>query len=268
MFKKYFLVLIPLIALIAIGILSGNVYSLGHFKDQGGPGGSVADCDICHDFAGGFYDDYTQGNLRWVRSSINSRTVKFVKFSSSDSPNPGVADGTLADGNDSLLDGACEVCHTQTNYHKNTSDGKNHFDGVNCTVCHPHFLDDITNYFEPRFVGNQSHVTHFDDPKGPQFKIKRPNDFCTYYCHSTSDFSLFKDGQPKASTTICNPCHSKGGAFDGVDDLAIGAKTNWGDDEDGDGVYKRAQPIDPWPNVLKDGKEDWCAGCHDAGTSV
>ncbi len=269
MSKKYLVLFIPLIALFVVGMISGDVYSLGHFKDQGGPGGTVADCDICHDFAGGYYASPPTGyNLRWVKTTINSRTVKFVKFSSSDPPNIGVADGTLADGNDSLLDGACEVCHTQTNYHTNTGDGKNHFDGVNCTVCHPHFVDDINNYFEPRFVGNQSHITHFDDPKGPMFKVIRPSDFCTYYCHSTSDFSLFKDGQPKATTTVCNPCHSKGGAFDGVNDPAIGAKTNWGEDVDGDGVYRRSLPSDPWPNVLKAGKENWCAGCHDAGNSV
>ena len=266
MSKKYLVLFIPLIALFVVGIISGDVYSLGHFKDQGGPGGTVADCNVCHDFAAGFYDDYTQGNLRWVRASINSRTVKFVKFSTSDSPNPGVADGTLADGVDTKLDGACEVCHTTTKYHTNTGDGKNHFDGTNCTTCHPHFLDDINNYFEPRFVGNQSHFTHFTDPKGPQFQIKRPSDFCTYYCHSTSDFSLFKDGQPKATTTVCNPCHSKGGAFDGVADAVIGAKPNWED-----AIYDcgtSACPPNTWPYHLKNGKENWCAGCHDAGTSA
>lgn len=261
--KKYLFLIIPLIplaVLAVIGILSGNVYSLGHYKDQGGPGGSVTDCNVCHDFENGYYDDYNLGNLRWVKSIINGRAVKFVKFSSGDPP---TGDGTLADGVDTKLDGPCEVCHTTTNYHTNIGDGKTHFDGTNCTVCHPHFLDDIVNYFEPRFVGTQSHITHFDDPKGPLFRQQRPNDYCTYFCHSTSDFSKFKDGQYLAGTTVCNPCHSKGGAFDGVDDTVIGAKPNWTDS-----IYKPAVPPEPWPNALKDGKENWCAGCHDSGTSV
>ena len=265
--RKCMIGIILLVALVVTGAISGKVYSLGHFKDQGGPGGSVTDCNVCHDFTK-YYDNYTLGNLRWVRTSIvdklgNSHTVKFLKFSSSDPPNPGVADGTLADGNDLLLDGPCEVCHTTTNYHTNTGDGKVHFDGTNCTVCHPHFLDDINNYFEPRFSGTQSHITHFDDPKGPQFRLTRPNDYCTYYCHSTSGFDKFKDNQPLATTTVCNPCHSEGGAFLGVSDPTIGAKPNWTDS-----IYNPAVPPELWPSTLKAGKENWCAGCHDGGTSV
>lgn len=258
MCKKYLILLIPLITLIAISVFSANVYSVGlqgHYKDQGGPGANVEDCDVCHDFAGGYYNSPSQGNLRWVRSTINSRTVKFTLFSST-LP----ADGTLADGNDSKLDGPCEVCHTTTNYHTNTGDGKNHFDAQNCTGCHPHFRDDIINYFEPHFIGTQSHVTHWDDPKGPQ--LGRNN--CTA-CHYPSDYSKFgPSGQPFATTTICDPCHSPGGSFNGVGDMdpgnpnsvAYGAKYNWEN-----GIYTST-------GILKEGKENWCAGCHDNGTSV
>jgi cytochrome c553 len=257
MSKKYTIMIIPLIALIAIGLFSANVYSVGlqgHYKDQGGPGASVGECDVCHDFATGYYNSPSQGNLRWVKSTINSRTVKFIAFS-------GTTDGTLADGVDTKLDGACEVCHTTTNYHTNTGDGINHFDAQNCTLCHPHFADDIVNYFEPRFIGSQSHITHFDDPKGPMFKAQRPNDYCTYYCHLSTDFSKFNDGQPLATTTVCNACHSQGGPFHGVNDPDIGAKPNWTD-----GVYKSVPS--GYPYLLKDGKENWCAGCHDSGNSV
>lgn len=253
--KRYFILILPLIALAIIGILSGNVYSLGHYKERGGPGGTVVDCNICHDFENGYYNSPDLGNLRWVRQTINGRPVYFVKFSS-----PLPADGTLADGNDAKLDGPCEVCHTKTDYHTNFGDGKNHFDAVNCTACHPHFLDDIVNYFEPRFIGTQSHITHFTDPKGPQLG----NDSCTTYCHNPSDFHLFKDGQPLATTTICNPCHSKGGAYDGVGNPIIGAKPNWED-----AIYEPPAPPEyPWPYRLKAGKENWCAGCHDNGSSI
>ena len=266
--KKYLILFISLIALMTIGILSGKVYSLGHFKDQGGPGGSVVDCNICHDFANGIYGGggvYGEPppplppsgyNLRWVKTTINSATVKFTIFSGTD--------GSLADAG-SPNDGACQVCHTTTTHWKSDGSGKDHYAGQNCTLCHPHFLDDINNYFEPRFVGNQSHFTHFDDPKGPLFKVQRPTDYCTYYCHSATDFSKFKDGLPLATTAVCNPCHSKGGTngFDGVDDPAIGAKPNWTD-----AIYEAAVPPAPWPSALKAGKENWCAGCHDNGTSV
>ena len=215
--------------------------ALGHY----GIPGTVAGCDECHDFAGGYYDSVTLGNLRWVRSTINARSVVFTSFAT--------PPGTLADGDDGNLDGACEVCHTSTTYHTNTGDGTTHFDGTNCILCHPHFESDITNYFEPRFVGTQSHTTHFADPKGPLFEIKRPNDFCTYYCHDTDDFKRFKDGELLADTNVCDDCHSAGGAFNGVND----AKAEWED-----GIYE-SNGID-----LKAGNEGWCGTCHDGGTSI
>lgn len=272
MSKKYLILMIPLIALITMGFLSGNVYSLGHFKDQSGIGGSVEDCNICHEFDVGFYENPDPGyNLRWVKRQIEwppgsgiFHNVKFTKFSDSD-PSP---DGTLADGNDGLLDGACEVCHTQTSYHTNTGDGTDHYDANNCTACHPHFTDDVLNYFSPTFVGGQSHFTHFEDPKGPMLGT----DACFTACHlSSSDFKKFKDNQPVETTNVCNACHSAGGSFNGVGDMdpgnpnsvAYGAKYNWED-----GIYEPAVDPELWPSRLKAGKENWCAGCHDNGSSV
>jgi len=158
----------------------------------------------------------------------------------------------MADGDDLKLDGPCEVCHTTTDYHTNTGDGTSHFDAQNCTACHPHFADDIINYFEPRFIGTQSHITHWTDPKGPQLG----EDTCTL-CHYATDFSRFADGEPLATTTICDDCHSDEGAYDGVDDPTVGAKPNWEE-----GIYE-ANGSD-----LKSGKGDWCATCHDNGTST
>jgi hypothetical protein len=258
--KKFLIMVIPLIALIAIGIVSGNVYALGHY----GIGGSVADCNICHDFAGGWYNTPASGNLRWVKSPIVypgviSPNVYFVSFS-------GPANsGILADAT-APINGPCEVCHTTTSYYNKTGTGFSHFPGANCVSCHPHFVSDIVNYFEPRFIGTQAHMTHFNDPKGPQLGSSA----CSS-CHDPgfsrngSGQALFADGEPLATTNVCNPCHSKGGAFDGVDDSVIGAKPNWADC-----VYEPEDPPDtpPWPYRLKAGKENWCAGCHDSGTSV
>ncbi len=232
----FFLALLALSMLVLVG--TPNVYALGHY----GIPGTVEGCDECHDFAGGFYDDAGSGNLRWVKATINSRSVVFTSF---DSP-----PGTLADGNDANLDGPCEVCHTTTKYHTNTGDGTTHFDGINCTTCHPHFVDDINNYFEPRFVGTQSHTTHFTDPKGP---LLGSDPDCTV-CHYPGDFSKFgPSGDTLAATDVCDACHSAGGAFDGVSD----AKAKWED-----GVYKKNG------YELQAGNENWCAGCHDNGTST
>ena len=241
-----FLVL-PILSLVGVP----HVYAFGHF----GIPGTLEGCDVCHDFANGFYDDPGSGNLRWVKSSIDwpegtvLSPVKFTKFSST-LP----ADGTMADGNDSLLDGPCEVCHPATmNYHTSTGDGTVHFDGQNCVACHPHFRDDIINYFEPHFTGPQSHTTHWTDPKGPQLG----KEICTG-CHlGGSDYSLFNDGKPLETTEACDECHSPDGGYDGVDDPTVGAKPNWEE-----GIYE-ANGSD-----LKPGKENWCATCHDNGTSV
>jgi hypothetical protein len=308
MYKKYLILVIPLIAFIAVGILSGDVFSLGHFKDKSGIGGTVEDCNYCHEFDVGFYDNPDPGyNLRWVKRTIKvcsvstgfcesdsdcppyetcGRTVKFTSFEDTTPP----IDGTLADGNTSLLDGPCEVCHTTTLHHRKTTAGDHeHLKGLNCITCHPHFLDDIVNYFEIRFSGTQSHYTHFSDPKGPRLGT----DACFTSCHkSTADFKIFYDNQPLKTTIVCDNCHGKTGNYDGVGGLgacsstssiicnedsdcpigetcvsdpkwvAYGAKYNWEH-----GVYEPQDPPDipPWPYALKAGKEDWCAGCHDDG---
>src|SRR4030042_6461521 len=135
--RKYFIFIITLVALICIGFFSGNVYSLGHYKSLGGTGGTVANCNVCHDFVNGRYQnpDATH-NLRWVKTTIKVcsistdiacdvdvncpagetcttvGTVKFDRFSKDDLPaQTPPYNGTLADGNNALLDGACEVCH-------------------------------------------------------------------------------------------------------------------------------------------------------------
>ena len=58
---------VPFLAL-SVLILVGapQVYGLGHY----GIPGTLDGCDVCHDFAGGYYDSPTLGNLRWVNPSI------------------------------------------------------------------------------------------------------------------------------------------------------------------------------------------------------
>lgn len=157
-------------------------------------------------------------------------------------------------------DGVCEVCHTQTTYHRNNASGDHaHYVGENCISCHKH---------APYEFGHQgavgpgcepchgqdggpgtafSHATHTegDIPNGP------PTATACGDCHDGNNYPLFGDDDSKdtlAATTVCDGCHSSGGPYDGV----TMAKANWGD-----GVYS----VDG--TTLKSDKEDWCATCHD-----
>ena len=79
-------------------------------------------------------------------------------------------------------------------------------------------------------------------------------------CHDTNNYPLF--GDPNAAeilhqTHVCDTCHSEGGSYNGIDDTgdSIGAKKHWDDVYNADG------------DTLLVGKEKWCVGCHDEGTS-
>ncbi|MEW5804457.1 MAG: choice-of-anchor X domain-containing protein [bacterium] len=126
---------------------------------------------------------------------------------------------------------------------------KNHV----CSMCHN---DMITYYRNPvptcqgchaSYVETQaSHCTHLQADRGPNLEC--------WDCHAGSPDQphtfVFADGKPLGETEVCNPCHSQGGSYDGVDDPDLGAKPNWEQ-----GVYQG--------NSLKPGKEKWCATCHD-----
>jgi len=106
---------------------------------------------------------------------------------------------------------------------------------------------------EVKFLSNllKSHATHFDNTgKGPGITD------CNV-CHQ----AMFKDYQPLETTTVCDDCHSPGGAFpgpNGLMDPVIGAKANFalGGVYENDGV------------TLKEGKGEWCSTCHDAQQSI
>jgi hypothetical protein len=173
---------------------------------------------------------------------------------------------SFADG-DGIYNGLCEICHTQTKYHKDDGSGEPHYPAVRCTICHLHMdgfadsdhtgrtgadCEDCHGHDDGWNGGSyygtmQSHSTHTENDSDD---LKGPNIPCSD-CHNTSSYPDFADGATTlASTIVCNNCHSPGGAYDGVNDAVIGAKNNWRN-----GVY--ASP------TLKAGKEKWCAGCHD-----
>ena len=101
----------------------------------------------------------------------------------------------------------------------------------------------------------QSHEIHWWDDRGPQFWTTFPNPpmGCTncHYDDTTHHGNpyQFADMKDLANTTVCDGCHSQGGAYDGV---AMG-KANWES-----GVYTGDNLED-----LQSGKEQWCVTCHD-----
>jgi Concanavalin A-like lectin/glucanases superfamily len=267
-------------------------YVKTHSSLQGGDnyGNWTVECWVCHN-----QHTQAQNNVngsshgQFIREKIRLDNItgtvpaklgnKSVMFLGSSGPN------SFADG-DGVYDGICEVCHTKTKYFRNNGTGidQNHGgrNGTNCISCHNHTNGFIhgggsggggcischghdTGYeyspgeFSQGAGTTGSHSTHTesdaDDLKGPHVNCNN--------CHDTDNFPYFlsgtdSDGDGKyslAETDVCDTCHSQGGPFDGVDDAAFGAKSNWSN-----GVYAG--------NTLITDKEQWCVGCHDSGTSL
>jgi hypothetical protein len=199
------------------------------------------------------YNTIDLSKITITPAKSGSKTVRFFRPTGANS---------FADGN-STYDGVCEVCHTQTTHFRNDGTGSNQLHtnvgspaGTNCIECHSH----VNGFKHGVGVGTgcgdslschglqKSHPTHVGG-MGRQLSLACSD------CHNTSSFPQFKDGQNLANTTACNPCHSPGGSYDGVNDAAVGAKNNFTN-----GVYETN-------GSLKAGKEKWCASCHDESPS-
>ena len=211
----------------------------------------VADCTVCHYGLGGSSEASACGastNLKMVREKIMTpgSGERDVVFTAADAYVRGA----------DPYDGVCEVCHKDgdVDYHTNTGNGAPHFDGEDCISCHPHKkLYAGKDIFSASDTGLASHDTHMMD------QTKGPGSGACADCHSATsppvagETILFADGNPLATTTACDNCHSDGGAYDG----SQMAKTAWGD-----GVYESGG------EALNEGQEEWCISCHDSGFSV
>jgi hypothetical protein len=179
--------------------------------------------------------------------SSGNKAVRFFRETGANS---------FADG-DATYDGICEVCHGQTTYHKSGGGGTAHNAAAKCTTCHSHLYGFSHAGGSGSSCGTASschglqgsHPTHVGG-SGMQMALA-----CSA-CHNPASIPLFADNQNLANTTACNACHSPGGTYNGVSDLNIGAKNNW---------TARVYGAD---NLLKSGKEKWCASCHDESPSV
>jgi hypothetical protein len=222
--------------------------------------------------------DYDQPGLEAFIDTPNSGRQWVVL----ESLGPGVGEPTLHSPADSdeddngVYDGVCEVCHTQTSHHRNDADDFGHYTGTTCSSCHPHderFLpvggDCDSCHGQPPdgdIAPNRagSHAAHMSAQNGPGIAS------CDT-CHAVpGSGAVHMNGQASfasgpdtngdgdislTETDVCDSCHGIDGPFDGVEDPTFGAKSNWAD-----GVYDG--------DNLAAGKEAWCAGCHDLGSST
>jgi predicted CXXCH cytochrome family protein len=182
---------------------------------------------------------------QYIKDVLNTKTVKFFDQEGANS---------FADG-DTTYNSVCEVCHTQTTYHRNNASGDHtHYVATNCVSCHPH---------KNGFAHGGGSGTGCDSCHGHSGSHYRHSDVdppatACGDCHNTSSYPGFSDGKNLSETNVCNDCHSPNGAFDGVNNAVIGAKPNWDQ-----GAYQGT-----YPGTLRSGKEKWCAGCHDNIPSV
>ncbi len=267
-------------------------YVKTHSSLQGGDeyGNWAVECWVCHNqhtqeqnnVYGSSYGQLIRGNITLdnITGTVPAKSGnKSVIFLGSTGPK------SFADG-DSVYNGICEVCHTKTKYFRNNGTGidQNHGgrNGTNCITCHNHTAGFIhgggsgggecitchghdvgyeysTGEFSEGSGSTQSHSTHTENDTDD---LKGPNISCII-CHDINNYPYFLsgtdgDGDGKfslAETDVCDSCHSPDGPFDGVGDVAFGAKSNWTN-----GVYSG--------NALAAGKEQWCVSCHDSGTSL
>jgi hypothetical protein len=109
------------------------------------------------------------------------------------------------------------------------------------------------------------HQTHLTDARGPHIGTEvnpYPGSACDR-CHTASP------AWNNVDTGVCKTCHTTGGLFDGINNPTIGALNNW-ENRESDTPAAQSLVYDA-DGTLKEGKELWCASCHDqteTGTDI
>jgi len=208
----------------------------------------VEDCSVCH-YAGGAESSTCTAcpNNSMIKCQINtpnsgSRETVFGPYVTGEAP----------------YNGVCEVCHTLTAYHRNDASGDHtHYATENCIPCHRHSNEfghgggQACQSCHGQQGGDGTAFSHGTHTAGTVSRGPATAMVCGD-CHDTNNFPLFgaDDAQETlAATTVCDPCHSQGGAYDGISM----AKGKWGE-----GVYETNG------QSLKSGNGTWCVGCHDS----
>jgi hypothetical protein len=197
---------------------------------------------------------YGQGVNHYVPDEAPTRPVRFFRSEGANS---------FADG-DATYDGICEVCHTQTNHHRNdgTAPQQSHFDGARCTTCHSHANGFTADAFDHSAAGAvlpvatcmECHGTQGSDP------VVDVHDNLCALCH----FNTSGGGplvEPLESTVPnggdCTACHDFGEAHGNVAHIASpgsGPVSIFADDGHDDAAYA-GEP--PYFDVIVE-----CSLCH------
>jgi hypothetical protein len=182
-------------------------------------------------------------------------------------------------------DGVCDLCHTPGSGnppHPDTNHPGNHNWGdrggigtpAGCVHCHKHSFGFAhgtggtagcgechghdPGHGGPNTGGAGTYISHSTHTEDDEDDAHGPHVGCAD-CHYdedgddlVEDYGRFADGNPLATTSACNACHSPYGTFDGVHDPDIGCIANWASS-----VY------DHEDMTLQSGKEQWCGTCHD-----
>ncbi|MDY6990439.1 MAG: hypothetical protein SWQ30_20550 [Thermodesulfobacteriota bacterium] len=199
----------------------------------------VDDCTVCH-YGGLDPADCTASpNLALVRDVIDTpcsdlRQAVFGPFVSEVPP----------------YNGVCQVCHESigqcsTKYYRNDGSGDDHpvykpglMGPTDCNVCHKHVPYEFghqgsvgTGCDETGCHDGSSgpHGTHVSsNNKGPETPMACGD------CHDTNNYPLFGADNAQATlaaTNVCDPCHSPGGAYNGIGHPDSGpiysAKASW-----------------------------------------
>lgn len=123
--------------------------------------------------------------------------------------------GSFADG-DEVIDGVCEVCHTQTLHHRNTGPRDDHNPGTQCTGCHAHAPGDTQWGFAPvphPDATSDCGVCHLSPETGTLDLPWIHGGECGL-CHAGGSFDTFL-GPRGTWTGTCEDCHQPGVAQTG-----------------------------------------------------
>jgi predicted CXXCH cytochrome family protein len=250
-------------------------------------------CADCH-------SSHSSNNIYLVKSRLKTpagpvRAVNFQSFT-----------GTRGFGSDNG-DSVCEVCHTQTKYHKADGSGTGHNPRKNCTACHTH-----KNGFQPAGGNSPCYGCH-DGSIAPDIKTlmglgtsfaqggKTSRHFITFdnassssclaMCHTSNHDTGSPNLKTQPELTLCGSCHSTEGQTTTTGN-SINVMMSFGtslhnytatvQDEFGMFAYNGnctkchlPHGSDSYPNARAsiNGKatngnsEDLCFGCHDTGRS-
>ncbi|MFH1747895.1 MAG: cytochrome c3 family protein [Planctomycetota bacterium] len=206
-----------------VALLCSACHTRARFVAHTTMSGWSPSCTACHDVHATSAD-----GLALVRQTIFNYTLtvdKPVEFTARTGP------GSFSDGV-GANDGVCQVCHTTTRYHRHDGTGAPHYEGADCTTCHPHesgFIPTggtscVACHSAPQ--GTRPAVVNADGSGGHHLADDVLSDSDCLVCHELSahqqgDVRLWDDpnqpssvfvvtADPAQLTDFCTACHDDG----------------------------------------------------------